>query len=456
MSDAGTGEALKMGMTQAGKQSGLPFGQIMGSLSGAALQAIYNNRKQVDITAMGRYAQRSQRSSDESTSSTPLSIRQSHTADATVQRPSGTSAADGEMPHSIGGLGAAERLERVRKRTESATERATNDPCSAKHWHRGAPTSLQRAAATRDTNSAGETQVPDSVRDVISSPGRSLDPSVQRVMEDRMGDSLGDVRIHTRPKAAQACEQINARAFTVGNHVAFNSGEYDPESPAGQHVLAHELAHVRQQTGGAVSMLPQEDLGLEIDPDPQLEREAEETAQRVIQGGKLGIQRMAKTEVHLQRYPGKSFVQKGKDVLGNDPAPVMTDVQGKGQIAAKVEALAENQQKLFTEVKNTGQSTAEKVGAETGKGTLAATGGLVGTALMGPGVGTLVGGFAGGAVGGIYERLFDDGTQAMTSAAESASDLLTVIDQRVKDALERYHDDVETGSETVVGEGGNV
>ncbi|RZH69730.1 DUF4157 domain-containing protein, partial [Natrinema altunense] len=81
-----------------------------------------------------------------------------------------------------------------------------------------------------------------------------------------MGDSLGDVRIHTGPKAAQACDQINARAFTVGNHVAFNAGEYDPSSPEGQHVLAHELAHVRQQTGGAVSMLPQEDLGLEIDP----------------------------------------------------------------------------------------------------------------------------------------------------------------------------------------------
>ncbi len=193
---------------------------------------------------------------------------------------------------------------------------------------RQASNSLQRStAAAADTSPAGETQVPDSVRDVISSPGRSLNPSIQRAMEDRMGDSLGDMRIHTGPKAAQACEQINARAFTVGNHVAFNSGEYDPESPEGKHVLAHELAHVRQQTDGAISMLPQENLGLEIDPDPQLEREAEETAQRVIQGGKLG---------------------------------------------------------------------------------------------------------------GIYERLFDDGTQAMTNAAESASDLLTVIDQRVKDAMERY------------------
>ena len=150
---------------------------------------------------------------------------------------------------------------------------------------------------------AGETGVPESVRDVISSSGQSLDASIQRAMEDRMGDSLGDVRIHTGPQAASACDEINARAFTVGNHVAFNSGEYDPESAEGQHVLAHELAHVRQQTGGAVSMLPQEDVELEIDPDPALEREAEETAQRVMEGGELGIQRLADTEVHLQRIP---------------------------------------------------------------------------------------------------------------------------------------------------------
>ena len=131
--------------------------------------------------------------------------------------------------------------------------------------------------------------------------GRSLDGPIQRAMEDRMGDSFGDVRIHTGSTAAEACESINARAFTVGNHIAFNSGEYAPESPEGQHVLAHELAHVRQQNQGAVSMLPQEDMGLEVDPDPALEREAEETARRVMPGGELGIQRLEGTEVHVQR-----------------------------------------------------------------------------------------------------------------------------------------------------------
>ncbi len=98
-------------------------------------------------------------------------------------------------------------------------------------------------------------------------------------------------------------DRINARAFTVGNHIAFNHGEYDPESAEGQRVIAHELAHVRQQTGGALSMLPQEDLQLEIDPDPKLEREAEETAERVMSGGELDIQRypLCYTDVHVQR-----------------------------------------------------------------------------------------------------------------------------------------------------------
>ncbi len=161
--------------------------------------------------------------------------------------------------------------------------------------------SVQRSrGAHHEASKAGDANVPDSVRDVISSPGQQLDTSIQRAMEDRMGDNLGDVRIHTGPSAAKACEDINARAFTVGNHIAFNHGEYDPSSAEGQHILAHELAHVRQQTGGAVSMLPQEGE-LEIDPDPRLEREAEETAQRVMQGGKIGVHRMEHSDVHVQR-----------------------------------------------------------------------------------------------------------------------------------------------------------
>ncbi len=195
-------------------------------------------------------------------------------------------------------MGSPRSMEAFRQRQ---AERPTSVPHNIERQNRRSVLRSEKAAS--DTNSAGNAGVPESVREVIQSKGQPLDGEIQRAMEDRMGDSLGDVRIHTGPKAAQACQQINARAFTVGNHVAFNSGEYDPSSPEGQHVLAHELTHVRQQTGGAVSMLPQEDLGLEIDPDPRLEQEAEETAQQVMSGGELGVQRLAQTEVHVQRLP---------------------------------------------------------------------------------------------------------------------------------------------------------
>jgi hypothetical protein len=39
-------------------------------------------------------------------------------------------------------------------------------------------------------------------------------------MEDKLGDSFSDVQIHTGPQAAKACEDINAKAFTVGNNIA--------------------------------------------------------------------------------------------------------------------------------------------------------------------------------------------------------------------------------------------
>ena len=214
---------------------------------------------------------------------------------------------DEGMPTEI--MGKTRDMEAFRQRQ---AERPPEVPTNIERQNRRSVQRSKQAAA--ETGAAGETGAPESVRDVIASTGRSLDASIQRAMEDRMGDSFGDVQIHTGPTAASACESINARAFTVGNHIAFNAGEYDPNTAEGQHVLAHELAHVRQQTDGAVSLLPQEEVELEVDPDPALEREAEETAQRVMQGGELGIQRLPDTEVHIQRLPAE-LVPQALDML---------------------------------------------------------------------------------------------------------------------------------------------
>ena len=95
------------------------------------------------------------------------------------------------------------------------------------------------------------------------------------------------------------------------------------------HALVDELAHVRQQTGGAVSMLPQEGE-LEIDPDPRLEREAEETAERVMRGGDLGIYRMQHADVHVQRKDWNA---------GASNAERLATSEGPGAIEKKVDEL---------------------------------------------------------------------------------------------------------------------
>ncbi|WP_018259006.1 eCIS core domain-containing protein [Halomicrobium katesii] len=159
---------------------------------------------------------------------------------------------------------------------------------------------IQRAMQDTATS---QDEVPEQVLDVVGSGGMPLERSVQDSLEDRMDADFSDVRIHTGAKAAEAADAIDAKAFTCGNSIVFNSGEYDPSSPEGQFLLAHELAHVEQQNGGApLSMMPQEGPELEIDPDPQLERDADQAAEEALQGEEpLTVNRLD-TDVHVQRF----------------------------------------------------------------------------------------------------------------------------------------------------------
>ena len=83
-----------------------------------------------------------------------------------------------------------------------------------------------------------------------SGTGEALPDSTRAYMEQRFGSDFSGVRIHRSEHAAESAESINARAYTSGNDIVFNSGEYQPHSASGQRLLAHELVHTLQQTGG--------------------------------------------------------------------------------------------------------------------------------------------------------------------------------------------------------------
>jgi phage-related protein len=77
--------------------------------------------------------------------------------------------------------------------------------------------------------------------------GASLDPGSGALMEENFGTDFSQVNIHQGAEAAEMNRALGSRAFTVGNDVYFNAGEYRPGTEAGTHLLAHELTHVVQQ-----------------------------------------------------------------------------------------------------------------------------------------------------------------------------------------------------------------
>ena len=102
--------------------------------------------------------------------------------------------------------------------------------------------------------------------------GHSLDSRVQSQMSAAFGYDFSGVRVHTDSSAAQLSTDLQARAFTIGSHVAFAPGEYRPGTLIGDALIAHELAHVVQQSGAAGAPVPQRkaqsnDKSLEEDAD---------------------------------------------------------------------------------------------------------------------------------------------------------------------------------------------
>jgi hypothetical protein len=74
--------------------------------------------------------------------------------------------------------------------------------------------------------------------------GEPLPASLRAFFEPRFGRDFSHVRVHTGAMAEDYTEALNAYAFTYGHHIWLGRGQTVHRS----HLLAHELAHVVQQT----------------------------------------------------------------------------------------------------------------------------------------------------------------------------------------------------------------
>jgi outer membrane protein OmpA-like peptidoglycan-associated protein len=146
------------------------------------------------------------------------------------------------------------------------------------------------AARTYEVNRArgggappvGGPEVTAGVREILNTSGTPLDPIIRNEMEPRFGADFSGVRIHTGPQAARSASSVNALAYTVGRHIVFGHDHFAPHTHGSKRVLAHELAHVVQQSQGVVSGSPTADASLSIsDPSDPFEREADFIASQV-------------------------------------------------------------------------------------------------------------------------------------------------------------------------------
>ncbi len=135
---------------------------------------------------------------------------------------------------------------------------------------------------------AASPEAPPLVHQVLRSPGAQLDPAVRATMEPRFGHDFGKVRVHADARAAESAAALGAAAYTVGSDVVFARGSFAADTPGGSRLLAHELAHVVQQSGNrpgeALSVAP---------ADSAAEREADAAAGAVLAGGSPGAHRFA-------------------------------------------------------------------------------------------------------------------------------------------------------------------
>ena len=81
----------------------------------------------------------------------------------------------------------------------------------------------------------------------LNGGGQSLPNEVRNFYEPRFGYDFSNVKMHTDNVAAKSAQSINALAFTSGNNIVFNNGQYSPDTDSGKRLLGHELTHVVQQ-----------------------------------------------------------------------------------------------------------------------------------------------------------------------------------------------------------------
>ncbi|WP_415229954.1 DUF4157 domain-containing protein [Psychromonas sp.] len=132
--------------------------------------------------------------------------------------------------------------------------------------------------------------------------GQPLPTNQRRFFESRMGQDFSGVRIHTGSKATDTAQAIQAKAFTMGNNIVFNTGQYSHNNQEGKKLLAHELTHVVQQRAtdapppSTIARTPDDDFDSDVHADRLKKKEKDKRITKLRQRGNTKSLRRAARE----------------------------------------------------------------------------------------------------------------------------------------------------------------
>lgn len=140
--------------------------------------------------------------------------------------------------------------------------------------------------------------------------GQPLPAPVRAFFELRFGHDFSQVRVHTGAEAVESARGVNALAYTIGNHIAFEAARYDPSTIPGRRLLAHELVHTIQQR--RMNRITSSTLTLS-DPNNLFEREADTLSHPVLPLAPSDLARYSITQqpqTSIQRQVTRAFTEE--------------------------------------------------------------------------------------------------------------------------------------------------
>ncbi len=139
-----------------------------------------------------------------------------------------------------------------------------------------------------------------------NAPQHAIKPAVRQELESQLDENLEDVRVHDNDHAHRKAFQLGAAAYSEGRDVYFSQGRYQPDTPEGKRLLAHEVVHIVQSRNSGSSS------------KTEIETEANEVADAVSSGGTRRVARTASPG----RYLAEEEKADTKPQMSVHPVPI--------------------------------------------------------------------------------------------------------------------------------------